>query len=364
MTVALTPTQAGALSNTATVATTTFDPSLANNTATATAQINHSPDQQDARRSHGAGRIALNGIGTFLASGNTSLDGGATIIDEATGAPAALILDPAQHSIALAPESDGTVGTGALEAGGFQVVSGPLTIATRGVTDPVAGLVGVAPGHGHPEHSAVAVGMELSQCIRERLRGAELGRRRCARRRRARADACRCWQPQRSGGGTGDPRGAINDQRRSGAAEPRDSGHRLGADRRASRLQAGGRCVVGRRWVHGLGFGGLSVNPLVIKGGKLDDIEIHYHAIPPITIVPLPIDLAFDSADVGALNLVNLNYSQPNGALSTQLASIPKCILSRNCTKVPPPLPPPEIVGGVVLSALGGTLIARPTSRT
>jgi hypothetical protein len=313
-------------------------------------------------RGNGSSRIFdASSLHTLLATGSTSFGGGAAIIDQASGAPAALILDPAQHSIALAPEADGTAATGVLRAGGQEIVSGPLTIATRGVTDPVAGLTGLGSVSGI---QSIPLSLSAWNFLNASasvyiVPGSDSG-----------GGALVDGRLALTILGAGSFSGQLAVQVTLGGAVDVISGAVAlpdlaipGTDWGLTGVHVGYK-QAGDVWSGGAGFtapgfGGLSVNPLVIKGGKLDDLEIHYHAIPPIVIVPPPIDLAFDSADLGVLNLANLSYSQPAGAPATRLASVPTCILSRNCTKVPPPPPPPEVVGGVVLSALGETLIGK-----
>jgi hypothetical protein len=82
--------------------------------------------------------------GTFLTEGNTSFSDGARIVVAGTQTPAPLIIDPATHTISLAPASGGAAQTGELEVDGVDVASGQLTIETQGVQDPVSGVAGAA----------------------------------------------------------------------------------------------------------------------------------------------------------------------------------------------------------------------------
>jgi hypothetical protein len=82
--------------------------------------------------------------GTYLATGDTRFGNGASVVDAGTQTPAALVLNPAAHTISIAAARGGGAQSGELEADGVDVATGDLVIATQGVTDPVSGIGGSA----------------------------------------------------------------------------------------------------------------------------------------------------------------------------------------------------------------------------
>ncbi len=146
VTVKLQPTKAGTVATTAKVTATTKDPNSANNRATATAQA---VGGCTTSMTLGVVEVLANCItkqsdGTYLATGNTRFGDGASIADAGTATPATLILDPATDTISIAPASGGGAQSGELEAGGVDIATGELAIATKDVKDPVSGLSGSA----------------------------------------------------------------------------------------------------------------------------------------------------------------------------------------------------------------------------
>ena len=92
-----------------------------------------------------AGCITDEGNGTYLASGDTHFGDGTSIVDTGTQTPATLVLDPAAHTISIAPAVGGGAQSGELEADGVDVATGDLVIHTQAVTDPISGIAGSAP---------------------------------------------------------------------------------------------------------------------------------------------------------------------------------------------------------------------------
>jgi uncharacterized repeat protein (TIGR01451 family) len=140
VTVTLVPTTAGALTNTAAVSASTADPNEANNSATATSSVGCTTSMTLDAVEVLADCISQQSDGTYLASGDARFGDGARIVDAGTQMPAALVLNPAAHTISIAPASGGGAQSGELEAGGVDVATGDLLIATQGVTDSVSGV--------------------------------------------------------------------------------------------------------------------------------------------------------------------------------------------------------------------------------
>ena len=92
-----------------------------------------------------AGCITDEGNGIYQASGDTHFGDGASIVDTGTQTPASLVLDPAAHTISIAPAVGGGAQSGELEADGVDVATGDLVIHTQAVTDPISGIAGSAP---------------------------------------------------------------------------------------------------------------------------------------------------------------------------------------------------------------------------
>ncbi len=148
--IVIAPTSPGQVSNTASVFETTANPNSANNSATATETVT-GPATPPCATSMTidavevlATCITAQGDGSYLATGATSFGDGTRIVDTGTSAPATLVLDPSTHEITIAPALGGSAQSGELEAGGVDVATGDLVIATQGVTDPVSGVGAVA----------------------------------------------------------------------------------------------------------------------------------------------------------------------------------------------------------------------------
>ncbi len=145
------PTQAGSTNNSASVSSTTSDPNLANNSATASASVNLGAGNGGCATAMAidtvqvlADCIASQGDGTYRATGHTRFANGANIVDAGTQTPATLVLNPSAHTISIAPGNGGGGQSGELEAGGRDVATGDLVIETQGVQDPVSGRGAVA----------------------------------------------------------------------------------------------------------------------------------------------------------------------------------------------------------------------------
>ncbi len=136
----------GPLSNPADVSAATPDPNNANNSATATTTValpcttSMTIDAVEVL----AGCITDEGNGIYQASGDTHFGDGASIVDTGTQTPASLVLDPAAHTISIAPAVGGGAQSGELEADGVDVATGDLVIHTQAVTDPISGIAGSA----------------------------------------------------------------------------------------------------------------------------------------------------------------------------------------------------------------------------
>jgi uncharacterized repeat protein (TIGR01451 family) len=144
--VVLEPTKSAVLLNTAKVSSATQDPEGANNSATAESTVTAPacPTSMTVEAVQVlADRICEQGNGTYLASGNTRFSGGASIVLAGTQT-APLIIDPAAHSISIAPAEGGGEQSGELEVNGVDVASGKLLLDTQSVQDPVSGVSGSA----------------------------------------------------------------------------------------------------------------------------------------------------------------------------------------------------------------------------
>jgi len=156
--VVIAPTSTGQVSNTASVFETTANPNSANNSATATTTVTSTttvvstttvtPTCTTSMTIDAvevlATCISEQSGGTYLATGQTSFGDGARMVDAGTQTPATLVLDPSTHQITIAPASGGGAQSGELEAGGVDVATGDLVIATQGLTDPVSGISAAA----------------------------------------------------------------------------------------------------------------------------------------------------------------------------------------------------------------------------
>ena len=361
--VVLAPTQPGLLSNTATVTSATPDPTPGNNSATATTQVNPCPSSMTLDTvTVQADCIQPQGAGTFLASGNTSFAGGAEIVNQTTRVSAPLILDPAQHLITLAANSDGSAVTGVLRAGGQDIADGPMTIATNGVTDAVAKLGGLATIGGIQDFLVTLSGWTFAVPSGgfPTLGGS--------------VAPSAYLVPMSDGGGAlidgqlklsllfaGNLSGALATQVSSdgsvnviggGVALPPITipgtdwgltGVHLSYMQGPDEWQGGGN-------FNAPGFGGVSITNLVIKQGSLDSIKVGYNPAPPILLYA-PIDLELDGASLGGFNLENIDTSTPQGCRTVTFR-----VLIGPPTKVTV-CPQPEIDGKVVLSALAQTLV-------
>lgn len=80
----------------------------------------------------------------LAARGDVRLSNGTRILTAGTQASAPLLIDPAAHTIRLAPLDGGGARSGVLVAGTREVVAGPLVIHTPATGDPNSGLTGLA----------------------------------------------------------------------------------------------------------------------------------------------------------------------------------------------------------------------------
>jgi len=376
VTVTVQATQFGTLSNRAKVTSTTPDPNPANNSATATTKVTN-PCVATTKTldtvTVTANCIEQQSDGTFLAIGSTQFSDGATILTAGTQAPAPLVIEPADHTITMAPNADGSAASGDLQVGGQDVADGPLTIATRGVTDPVAKLAGLATIGGIQDVTVVLSGWGFLN--------------------QAGGATSAYLTPTADGGGVlidgqlglsfvyvGKLSGAIATQVASdGSVAVISGGVSLpsftipGTDWGVSNphlLYERGP----DEWSGGGGLSipdlaGLSINPLVIKGGKLDSLGVGFRLPPPGIIIVPQITLGLTGASLSVENLESLDYSGPPctpvkttvpTGLSADAAAFrpptgPVTISPPGSVKLLKSCPPPVQIGGSVsLDALGG----------
>ncbi len=376
VTVTLQATQFGTLSNRAKVTSSTPDPNLANNSATATTQVTN-PCVATTKTldtvTVTASCIEQQSGGSFLAIGNTQFSNGASILTASTGDPAPLIIAPADHMITMAPNSDGSAAAGVLQAGGQDVADGPLTIATQGVTDPVARLSGLATIGGIQDVTVALSGWGFLN--------------------QAGGTTTAYLAPAADGGGVlidgqlalsfvyvGQLSGAIATQVTSDGSVSVISG---GVSLPSFTIPdtdwgiSNPHLLYARgpdEWSGGGGLSipdlvGLSVNPLVIKGGKLDSIGVGFTLPPPGIIIVPQIELGLTGASLSVANLNTLDYG--GGPCTPVKATVPTG-LSADAAAFRPPTgpvtisppgsvqlvkscpPPVQIGGSVSLDALDG----------
>ena len=371
VTVTLQGTSFETLSNKARVTSATPDPNPANNSATATTSIENpcvATSETLDIVTVTATCIEQQSDGSFLAIGNTQLSGGATILATGTTELAPLIIDPAQHLITIAPNGDGSAASGVLQVGSQDVADGPLTIATEGVSDPVARLGGLAAIGGIQDVNVTLSGWGFLNQVGG-ITSAYL-------------------TPASEGGGVlidgqlalsviyaGQLSGAVATQvAADGSVSVVSGGVNLpsftipGTDWGISNphlLYERGP----DEWSGGGGLSipdlaGLSINPLVIKDGKLDSLGVSFTLPPPGIIIVPEIALGLTGASLSMENLASLDYGGgPCNPVRTFSRVADAAVRSRSRPATLGPVkvqmvkscpPPVEIGGGVSLDALGG----------
>jgi uncharacterized repeat protein (TIGR01451 family) len=383
VTVVLEPTQAGTILNTAAVASATADPNSKNNSATATATAKAPkppPPSCESSMTLEAVQVLAScikalGNGTYLAEGNTRFSNGASIVLAGTQTPASLLIDPASHTIALAPASGGGAQTGELEVAGVDVATGQLVIATQGKQDPVSGVAGGAAISGIGSVDLALSGWTFS----------DIG-----------VTPTAYLAPSGAGGGVivdgqmtlpyylgsvldfGPPSSIFSSGfsgqlavqvTASGAVGVHNGGISIKEvaipDTPFTIQQAHiGYTQAGDEWT-GEGMfvapyiANLAIDPVVISHGKLDDLAAHFEcgkcssgSEPKIGSVLEVKDIALEMS-----NLQGINYTPPSGGLGGLLKPVSICIplLHVIC---PAPPKPPQIDGEVAVGALGGHILA------
>jgi uncharacterized repeat protein (TIGR01451 family) len=394
--VVLEPTVPGTVSNTATVHSATANPNEESDSQTASAQALSPPPPCVTSMTLDAVQvlaecIAEQGGGTYLASGDTRFSDGARIVIAGTQTPAPLIIDPGAHTITIAPASGGGAQTGELQAGGVDVASGQLTIATQGVRDPVSGISGSAEVNGIASVDLSLSGwtfadLGVTPSVYLAPSGASGG---------AIVDGQLTLPPWLGSALVFGAFGTVFPANLSGqlAVQTNSSGResvlnggisfdstlfgipqlRL-ADGQISYQSAGDvwSGVAMLTWPHVLG---VDVNA-TIGQGKLDDLGVSFScpavptsssqcAGPPVSgspttgLVKPTIGAVLDLKDV-SLEMRNLQGISYTPFIFTNPTLIHVCVPfdHRTCPAQPPPPPPPEIEGAVIVTALGERIIA------